>query len=57
MEGNYTIVLFREGGEGAGVERVLVRHENLQTVALASNHHDDYPRNRGPLRLQLAPGF
>ncbi len=29
MEGKYSIELFREGGEGAGLETVLMRHDNL----------------------------
>ncbi len=29
MEGKYSIELFREGGEGAGIEGVLVRHDSL----------------------------
>jgi len=29
MRGRYSIELFREGGEGAGVERVLVQHHSL----------------------------
>ena len=29
MRGRYIIELFREGGEHAGVERVLVQHRNL----------------------------
>lgn len=29
MQGKYTIELFRDGGERAGIERVLVRHHNL----------------------------
>ncbi len=28
MDGKYSIVLFRDGGEGAGIERVLVRHDS-----------------------------
>jgi hypothetical protein len=44
MEGKYTIVLFRQGGESAGIERVLVRHENLQTArALFWVHVKDNP--------------
>jgi hypothetical protein len=27
--GKYSIELFREGGEGAGIETILVRHDNL----------------------------
>ena len=34
MEGNYSIELFRDGGEGAGIEKILVRHDTL-TVARA----------------------
>jgi len=29
MEGKYSVELFRDGGEGAGVEKVLARYENL----------------------------
>ena len=32
MEGKYSIELFRDGGEGAGIEKILVRHDSL-TVA------------------------
>ena len=32
MEGKYSIELFRLGGEGAGIEKILVRHDSL-TVA------------------------
>jgi hypothetical protein len=31
VQGKYTIELFRDGGERAGVERVLVQHHNLAT--------------------------
>jgi len=34
MEGKFTIELFRERGEGAGLEKVLASHDNL-TVARA----------------------
>jgi hypothetical protein len=34
MEGNYSIELFRDGGEGAGIEKILVRHDSL-TVSRA----------------------
>jgi hypothetical protein len=33
-EGKYSIELFRVGGEGAGLEKILVRHDSL-TVARA----------------------
>jgi hypothetical protein len=29
MDGKYSVELFREGGEGAGIEAVLVRHHNI----------------------------
>jgi len=32
MDGKYSIELFRDGGEGAGIEKILVRHDSL-TVA------------------------
>ena len=31
MKGKYTIELFRDGGERAGIERVLVQHNSLAT--------------------------
>ena len=31
MRGKYTIELFGDGGERAGIERVLVQHHNLAT--------------------------
>jgi hypothetical protein len=31
VRGKYTIELFRDGGEQAGIERVLVQHHNLAT--------------------------
>jgi hypothetical protein len=31
VEGKYTIELFRDGGEHAGIERVLVQHHSLAT--------------------------
>jgi hypothetical protein len=34
MEGKYSIELFRDGVEGAGIEKILVRHDSL-TVARA----------------------
>jgi len=33
-EGKYSVELFREGGEGAGQEEIIDRHDNL-TVARA----------------------
>jgi hypothetical protein len=29
MERKYSIELFRDGGEGAGIEKILVRHDSL----------------------------
>jgi hypothetical protein len=31
VQGKYTIELFRDGGEHAGIERVLVQHHSLAT--------------------------
>jgi hypothetical protein len=31
VQGKYTIELFRDGGERAGIERVLVQHHSLAT--------------------------
>jgi hypothetical protein len=28
-KGKYSIELFRDGGEGAGIEKILVRHDSL----------------------------
>jgi len=39
MEGKYSIELFREGGEGAGIERVLVRHDDLATARALYRWH------------------
>jgi hypothetical protein len=36
-EGKYSIELFKEGGEGAGQDEILDRHDNL-TVARAIYH-------------------
>lgn len=45
MEGNYSIELFRDGGEGAGIESIIVRHDSLATAralyrAAVLNHPD-----------------
>jgi len=45
MQGKYSIELFCEGGEGAGIETVLVRHDSLATSralykAAVLNHPD-----------------
>ena len=32
MEGKYRIELFREGGEGAGIEATLACHDDLATA-------------------------
>jgi hypothetical protein len=39
MEGKYSIELFREGGESAGIERVLQRHDNLATARALFRWH------------------
>jgi len=44
MGGRYSIELFREGGEGAGMERVLCRYENLSIAsALFKEKINEYP--------------
>lgn len=44
MNGKYSIVLFRDGGEGAGIERVLVRHDDIAvSCALYKAHVRDNP--------------
>jgi len=32
MEGRYSIELFKIGGEGAGTETILARHDQLETA-------------------------
>jgi hypothetical protein len=32
MEGKYAIELYRDGGEGAGIQRVSARHDNLSVA-------------------------
>ena len=32
MEGKYSIELFRDGGEGAGIEKILIRHDSLNVA-------------------------
>jgi hypothetical protein len=32
MDGKYSVELFRDGGEGAGLERILVRRDDLMTA-------------------------
>jgi hypothetical protein len=45
MEGKYSIVLFRQGGEGAGIERTLAYHDDLSTArALYAASVEDNPR-------------
>jgi hypothetical protein len=56
MEGKYSVELFRDGGEGAGIEGVLARHDRLATPratkAAVLNHTD---RLIGPGRLNSLP--
>ena len=47
MEGRYSIVLFREGGEGAGIEATLTRHNDLATARALYRWHT--LNNRGRL--------
>ncbi len=37
MEGKYSIELFRDGGEGAGIEKILVRHDRLNVARAPYN--------------------
>jgi hypothetical protein len=46
MEGKYTIELFCEGGEGAGIERVLDRHDDLATARAIYRWHTLYNPGR-----------
>jgi len=32
MEGRYSIELFKIGGQGAGIETILARHDQLETA-------------------------
>jgi len=32
MDGKYSIELFRDGGEGAGIEKILIRHDSLNVA-------------------------
>ncbi len=44
MEGKYSIALFRAGGEKAGIERLLARHDDLGVSrALYKAHVKDNP--------------
>jgi hypothetical protein len=52
MEGRYSIELFHEDGEGAGVDRVLERHDDLATArALYRWHTLNNPGRLVMLRL------
>ena len=44
-EGKYTVELFKEVGEGAGQEEIIVRHDNL-TVARANYRGRVFPNIR-----------
>jgi len=39
MDGKYRIELFREGGEGAGIERILACHDDLSTARAVYRWH------------------
>jgi hypothetical protein len=43
VNGKYSVELFREGGEGAGIERMLVRRDDLTTLALYCTAAFTYP--------------
>ena len=43
-EGRYTVELFKEGGEGAGVEHVLASNDSLSiALGLYDLHRIDHP--------------
>jgi hypothetical protein len=49
MKDKYSIALFREGGERAGIERMLAHHDDLSTAySLYKAHIKD---NRGRLLM------
>jgi hypothetical protein len=39
MEGKYSVELFREGGEGGGIETTLARHDDLATARALYRWH------------------
>jgi len=39
MEGKYSIVLFRQGGEGSGIEKMLAHHNDLSTARTLYRAH------------------
>jgi hypothetical protein len=51
MDGKYSIELFREGGEGDGVEKVLSRYESLPVARVAFKRTiKEYPQRLVMLR-------
>jgi len=58
MEGKYSIVLFRQGGEGAGIERMLAHHDDLSTARALYNAHvkDNLDRWREVIADKCGPG-
>jgi hypothetical protein len=39
MDGKYSVELYHEGGEGAGVEATLARHDDLATARALYRWH------------------
>jgi hypothetical protein len=39
MDGKYSVELFREGGEAAGIEATLARHDDLATARALYRWH------------------
>jgi len=39
MDGRYSVELFREAGEGAGIEATLARHDDLATARALYRWH------------------
>jgi hypothetical protein len=39
MDGKYSVDLFRDGGEGAGIEATLARHDDLATARALYRWH------------------
>jgi hypothetical protein len=70
-EGKYSVELFKEGGEGAGMEEIVDRHDNLTVArAIYRGRVSQYPgrlvmlcdrarvlaRSRGPKRCPDSSG-
>jgi len=56
MDGKYSVELFREGGEDAGIEATLARHDDLATARALYRWHT--LNNPGRLvMLRVRPGY